>query len=103
MPTAQLAQCQREVENLGFDPGPILQGDPCCELCLQCGALALHPRDDRLHLAPALGGALGVTIRRGDHTMKLSPQPQAPLALGFSNTKPALKSSSRQSITLPMR
>ena len=38
-----------------------------------------------------------------DYTMKLSPQPQAPLALGFSNTKPAVKSSSRQSIVLPTR
>lgn len=37
------------------------------------------------------------------YTMKLSPQPQAPLALGFSNTKPAVKSSSRQSITLPIK
>src|SRR5215208_1596648 len=36
-------------------------------------------------------------------TVKLSPQPQAPLALGLSNTKPAAKSSSRQSITGPTR
>lgn len=102
MPAAQLAQCQREVENLGFDPGLILGRDPGGELRFERGALTLDPRDDRLHLAPALCGALGVAIRRG-HTMKLSPQPQAPLALGFSNTKPALKSSSRQSITLPIR
>ena len=34
--------------------------------------------------------------------MKLSPQPHAPLAFGFSNTKPAAKSSSTQSIVLPM-
>ena len=102
MPAAQLAQCQREVENLGLDPGLILVSGPCFQLRLKRGALAFDPRDDRLHLAPALCGALGVAIRRG-HTMKLSPQPQAPLALGFSNTKPAVKSSSRQSITLPMR
>ena len=38
-----------------------------------------------------------------DQTVKLSPQPQAPLAFGFSNTKPAAKSSSRQSIVEPMR
>lgn len=37
------------------------------------------------------------------HTIKLSPQPHAPLALGLSNTKPAAKSSSHQSITLPTR
>src|SRR3569832_613776 len=36
-------------------------------------------------------------------TVKLSPQPQDPLALGFSNTKPAAKSSSRQSIVEPIR
>ena len=36
-------------------------------------------------------------------TVKLSPQPQEPVAFGFSNTKPAAKSSSRQSITLPTR
>src|SRR3569623_479856 len=36
-------------------------------------------------------------------TMKLSPQPQEPLAFGYSNTKPAAKSSSRQSIVEPIR
>src|SRR3546814_20355537 len=38
-----------------------------------------------------------------DQTVKLSPQPQLPLALGFSNTNPAVKSSSRQSMTEPIR
>jgi len=36
-------------------------------------------------------------------TIKLSPQPHAPFALGFSNTNPAVKSSSTQSIVDPMR
>jgi hypothetical protein len=36
-------------------------------------------------------------------TVKLSPQPQAPLALGLAKTKPAVKSSSTQSIVEPMR
>src|SRR5437667_4600625 len=40
---------------------------------------------------------------RSVQTVKLSPQPQAPLALGLSNTKPAAKSSSRQSMTEPTR
>ena len=35
--------------------------------------------------------------------VKLSPQPQAPLALGLSKTKPAAKSSSTQSMTEPTR
>ena len=36
-------------------------------------------------------------------TVKLSPQPQAPFALGLSKMKPAAKSSSLQSIVLPTR
>ncbi len=36
-------------------------------------------------------------------TVKLSPQPHMPLAFGLSKTKPAVKSSSFQSIRLPMR
>ena len=36
-------------------------------------------------------------------TLKLSPQPQAPFAFGFSKTKPAAKSSSTQSMTLPIK
>ncbi len=37
------------------------------------------------------------------YTIKLSPQPHAPLALGLSNTNPAVKSSSTQSIVEPTR
>ena len=36
-------------------------------------------------------------------TVKLSPQPQLPLAFGFANTNPAAKSSSTQSIVDPTR
>jgi hypothetical protein len=36
-------------------------------------------------------------------TVKLSPQPQAPLALGFTKVKPAVKSSSTQSMCEPIR
>ena len=35
--------------------------------------------------------------------MKLSLQPHATFALGLSNTKPAVKSSARESMTLPVR
>ena len=59
-----------------------------------------HQRDHRRERKA--GDAYRAKHVRG-HTMKLSPQPQAPLALGFSNTKPAEKSSSTQSITLPTR
>ena len=41
--------------------------------------------------------------QRLTQTVKLSPHPHAPLALGFSNTKPAAKSSSTQSIVEPIR
>lgn len=51
------------MENFGLDPGPVFRRDPACQLPLQCRALALDPRDDRLHLAPALSDALGVAIR----------------------------------------
>jgi hypothetical protein len=37
------------------------------------------------------------------YTVKLSPQPQLPLALGFWKVKPAAKSSSFQSMTEPIR
>src|SRR5690606_34741260 len=37
------------------------------------------------------------------YTVKLSPQPHAPFALGFSKTNPAEKSSSTQSMTLPIK
>ena len=36
-------------------------------------------------------------------TVKLSPQPHDPVAFGFSKTKPAAKSSSRQSMIDPTR
>ena len=39
----------------------------------------------------------------GRQTVKLSPQPQLPLALGLLKTKPAVKSSSTQSIVDPTR
>ena len=42
-------------------------------------------------------------LHRPDQTVKLSPQPQLPVALGFWNTKPAVKSSSTQSIVEPIR
>ena len=65
----------------------------------------------------AIGGALtGIPIRSRlrplsapppgagpDQTVKLSPQPHMPLALGFWKTKPAVKSSSTQSIVEPTR
>lgn len=60
-----------------------------------------------------LGGAveidMGVIARdlvataKAAQTVKLSPQPQAPLALGLVNTKPAVKSSSTQSMVDPIR
>lgn len=106
MPTAQLGQGQREVDDFGLDPGLIFGIGPPCQLGFEHSALLLYARDNRLHLAPALRPRLGDPLsreRRAPHTMKLSPQPQAPLAFGFSNTKPAVKSSSRQSMTLPMR
>lgn len=62
MPAAQLAQGEREVENFGFDPGAVFGRGPACKLRLERRALAFQLVDDRLHLAPALGDALGVTI-----------------------------------------
>lgn len=50
-----------------------------------------------------IGAGGGEGDARLGQTVKLSPQPQDPLALGFWNTKPAVKSSSFQSITDPIR
>ena len=76
------------------------QGDPTFDFLLK-GSFVTPPIEPRQHRCPyrpirAQDGA-------DDQTVKLSPQPQLPLALGFSNTKPAVKSSSLQSITEPMR
>src|SRR3546814_16206371 len=51
----------------------------------------------------AEGGSFNRETGSVFQTVKLSPQPQLPLAFGFSKTKPAAKSSSTQSITLPIR
>ena len=58
-------------------------------------------QDDRTHVG-LLGGTYPTSVAQ-DQTVKLSPQPQAPLALGLAKVKPAAKSSSTQSIVLPMR
>lgn len=50
------------MEDFGLDPGLIFGRGPSGKLRFQCRALAFHPGDDRLHLAPALGDALGVAI-----------------------------------------
>lgn len=62
-PAAQFGQGEREVEDFGFDPGAVFRCRRAGQLRFQCRALAFHPRDDRLHLAPALGDALGIAIR----------------------------------------
>ena len=49
------------------------------------------------------GGPSHRPLPESNQTVKLSPQPQAPLALGLSKTKPAAKSSSFQSIVEPTR
>lgn len=68
------------LDRIGIGPQPRPHRRPC-------GHVA-YPRGADLH---------------GIQTVKLSPQPHAPLAFGFSNTKPAAKSSSTQSMTLPIR
>ena len=50
------------MEDFGLDPGAVCGRLPLGQLRFECRALALHPRDDRLHLAPALGDALGIAI-----------------------------------------
>ena len=50
------------MEDFGLDPGAIFQCGRLGQLRFKCRTLALHPRGDRLHLAPALGDALGVAI-----------------------------------------
>jgi hypothetical protein len=52
--------------------------------------------------APSRVGRPGQPVG-GRQTVKLSPQPQAPLALGLSKTNPAVKSSSTQFIVDPIR
>ena len=107
MPTAQLAQRQCEMHDLGLDTGLFVLIEEAIQPGGAGGLFAFEPGDDGLHFASPLGlrfrDAFVWERICAPHTMKLSPQPQAPLALGFSNTKPAVKSSSRQSMTLPTR
>ena len=49
------------------------------------------------------GGKDAAYTGLGRQTVKLSPQPQLPLALGFWKVKPSVKSSSTQSIVEPIR
>ena len=71
---------------------------------------AAKPRRDvgRARLMPTRRPGLRKERGRGracaaPYTVKLSPHPHAPFALGLLNTNPAVKSSSTQSIVEPIR
>ena len=63
--------------------------------------------DAHILMKPRKHGGRGRTVAwarsANDQTVKLSPQPQEPFAFGLSNTNPAAKSSSRQSMIEPIR
>src|SRR3954447_10220066 len=71
---------------------------PAARLTARSAIATGRNRMTRLLLAKTIS-----EIPESVQTVKLSPHPQAPLALGFSNTNPAAKSSSHQSMTDPTR